>query len=113
MNDPRTVIAHHLDAVRTGDPDAMAADYAPDAVLVRPDGTHRGHAAILAYFRTVPDRLGGGQVAFGEATVAGVIASIPWRIDGGPADGTSGTDTCQVHDGRITLQQVDLTSHDF
>jgi ketosteroid isomerase-like protein len=112
-DDTATVIARHLAAVRDGDPEAMAADYAADAVLERPDGAHHGHAAIAAYFRTVPERLGGGEVVFGESEIEGEVAVITWRIVGGPGDGASGRDTCVVRDGAIVHQRVQLAGDDF
>lgn len=113
MTDAGEVIARHVAAVRTGDPDGMAADYACDAVLVRPDRTHRGRSEIRAYFATVSCRLGDGRVQFGDTTVSGSTVTIRWRIDGGPAHGTCGTDTCKVVDGYIARQRVDLAGHDF
>ena len=112
-DDTAAVIARHLAAVRSGDPEAMAADYSADAVLERPDGTHHGQPAILAYFRTVPDRLGGGEVVFGRTEVSDEVAVIRWRIVRGPGDGASGSDTCTVRDGMIVHQRVQLDSNDF
>jgi ketosteroid isomerase-like protein len=107
------VIARHLDAVRSGDPAAMAADYADDAVLDRPDASFRGREAIEAYFRTVPHRLGDGTVTFGETEVNGDTAIIHWRIVGGPGDGASGHDTCIVRDGVIVHQSVQFEATGF
>jgi ketosteroid isomerase-like protein len=112
-DDTATVIARHLAAVRAGDPEAMAADYAADAVLERPDGAHHGRAAILAYFRTVPDRLGAGEVVFGDTEIEDEVAVITWRIVGGPGDGASGRDTCVVWAGAISHQRVQLDDVDF
>lgn len=109
----RAVVDRHLDAVRSGDPAAMAADYADDAVLERPDGTHRGRAAIAAYFRDVPQRLGQGRVVFDRTEVDGDVAVFWWRIVGGPADGVAGHDTCTVRGDRIVTQHVVLDRDDF
>lgn len=111
---PRQVVEDHLAAVLTGDPAAMAADYAPDAVLVRHDASYEGAAVIAEYFTSVPQRLGGGGVVFGERRDAGDgSVSVRWRISGGPGDGTSGCDTFTVTGGFIVHQTVALDNADF
>lgn len=90
----------------------MARDYAPDAVLERPDVVFRGRDAIAGYFRTVPERLGPARVVFDELTVNGDVATFRWHLEGGPAP-ASGTDTCAISDGAIVHQVVRLDGHDF
>ncbi len=110
----RQVVEDHLAAVLTGDPAAMAADYAADAVLVRHAASYAGAAVIAEYFTSVPGRLGGGEVCFGERTTeSGGRVSVRWRIAGGPADGTSGRDTFTVAGGLIIHQTVALDDADF
>ena len=110
----REVVEDHLAAVLTGDPAAMAADYATDAVLVRRDAPYAGATVIAEYFTSVPGRLGGGEVCFGERTAEGDgSVSVRWRIAGGPADGTSGRDTFTVAGGLIVHQTVALDDADF
>ena len=101
------VIQRHLDAVRSGDPLAMAADYASDAVLERAGKRWIGRDQVASYFRTVPVRLAGGRVQFTALDL--VALTVRWRIVGGPGHGTSGTDTYQVRDGQITHQTVQLS----
>lgn len=109
------VAADHLDAVVGGDPVAMAADYATDAVLERPGERFEGHAAIEAYFRTVPERLAGAAVVFDGLVVDGDVATFRWHLEGLPegVDPVAGTDTCIVEDGRIIHQRVRLDADDF
>ena len=110
----RQVVEDHLAAVLTGDPMAMAADYAADAVLVRHEASYAGAAVIAEYFTSVPGRLGGGEVRFGERTVERHNrVAVRWRIAGGPADGTSGRDTFTVAGGLIVHQTVALDAADF
>ncbi|MDE0580547.1 MAG: nuclear transport factor 2 family protein [bacterium] len=112
MRDPLTTVKDHLDAVHTGEPEAMAADYAPDAVLVR-EVTYQGKDAIAAYFTTVPQRLGDGRVEFAEPRLEGALVAVAWKLVGGPGDGTSGTDRFEVADGMIVRQTVTLDGGDF
>ena len=99
-------------AVHTGDPEAMAADYSIDAVLVR-DVAYRGRAAIAGYFATVPERLGGGQVEFAEPLLEGEQVAVSWMLVGGPGEGTTGTDRFEVANGMIVRQTVTLDGGDF
>lgn len=109
---PEQVARDHLDAVLAGDPELMARDYATGAVLERPDAVFRGHAAIAAYFRTVPERLGSASVVFDDLTVEGDVATFRWHLEGGSAP-ASGTDTCTISDGAIVHQVVRLDGDDF
>ncbi|MEE8601471.1 nuclear transport factor 2 family protein [Euzebya tangerina] len=107
------VVERHLAAVRHGDADAMAADYAADATLQRGTTTYRGSSEIRGYFTGVPDRLQGGRVAFDQPVVSGAEVTFTWRIVGGPADGRGGEDRCVVADGEIVSQTVTLHDQDF
>ncbi len=106
------VARHHLRAVESGDPVAMAIDYADDAVLERPDGTFTGIGAIRDYFATVPERLGSAHVVFDELTVDGDTASFRWHLEG-VAEPVSGRDVCVIADGAIVHQRVTLDNDDF
>ena len=112
MRDPLTTVKDHLAAVHTGVPEAMAADYAPDAVLVR-EVTYQGRDAIADYFTTVPQRLGSGRVEFAQPLMEGELVAVSWTLKGGPGDGTSGTDRFKVTDGLIVRQTVTLNGKDF
>ena len=106
------VARDHLDAVVTGDPAAMAADYADDAVLDRAGELHQGKQAIEAYFRSVPDRLGAAVVVFDELTVEANTATFRWHLEGGSTD-ISGTDVCLIEHNLILHQRVHLNATDF
>lgn len=109
------VAQDHLEAVRSGDPTAMAADYAAEAILERAGDRHDGRAAIEAYFATVPERLGQAVVVFDELVVDGDVASFRWHLDGLPegSPAVSGTDVCVIEDGMIIHQRVRLDATDF
>lgn len=108
------VVRRHLDGVFTMDPVAMAADYALDAVLVRPDGERRGWRSIADYFDTVPDRLRGGELSFDSMVRRGDDSVVvDWTISRPDAPSVSGTDTYVVAGGRIVHQTVQLDGTDF
>lgn len=108
------IVRAHMDAVRGGDPAAMAAHYTADAVISRPNQQIKGTAAILEYFCGVPERLAGSQVRFDSADVhdAGRV-TFHWHLEGGSADGVRGSDTVVLRDGLIAHQTVQLHSGDF
>ncbi|WP_419924076.1 nuclear transport factor 2 family protein [Candidatus Poriferisocius sp.] len=112
MRDPLSAVQDHLNAVHTGDPEAMAADYADDAVLVR-DMAFQGRDAIAGYFASVPDRLGDGRVDFAEPRLEDGLVAVAWKLVGGPGDGASGTDRFEVASGMIVRQTVTLDGGDF
>ena len=112
MRDPLSAVRDHLTAIHTGDPEAMAADYAADAVLMR-DVAYRGRDAITGYFTTVPERLGDGRVEFAEPRMEDDLVAVAWKLVGGPGDGASGTDRFEVADGMIVRQTVTLDGGDF
>lgn len=113
MSDPRTVVERHLEAVRSGDPAAMAASYRDDAVLMRGTETYVGRDRIAGYFQTVPVRLGAGRVEVAVETVEDATVTTRWAIRGGPADGTRGRDVLTISDGEISHQVVQLDDRDF
>ena len=78
---PAQVVQSHLDAVRKGEPHAMAADYAADATLERPDARWTGRDQVAAYFQTVPDRLAGGRVDFTDFDPLALTRSPTIRND--------------------------------
>lgn len=105
------VARSHLDAVRGGEPAAMAVDYALDAELLRAGEIHKGQSAIEIYFRTVPSRLGDAVVVFDELTIDGETATFRWHLEGGAE--ASGTDVLTIRDGLIVRQVVHLDKADF
>lgn len=113
MRAPREVVADHLEAVRRLDVSGMAADYAPDAVLVRGAERYQGHAAIAAYFAEVPPRLAGGGVEVEIVAVHGEQVEVRWRIVGGPGDASSGRDHLRVSGDAIIEQTVEFDGEDF
>lgn len=109
------VVQLHLAAVKLRDRALMAADYVPDARLIRGDETYDGLPAIASYFdNCAPSRLGVGWVEFTSVeTVVADSVKVGWRISAGPGHGSAGEDTFVVSEGRIAHQVVALTTPDF
>ncbi len=115
--DPLAVVQAHVAAVHSGDPQLMAADYAPGARITR------GSMLVdpQSYFPTVVQRLGASRLVVESLALAapdpigatGRVVTMHWRLEGGQAHGTSGTDTLHVQGDRIVAQQVQLHTADF
>lgn len=107
-------VKRHLAAVRSGDPVAMAADYAPHAVLIRGPDVYEGRAAIARYFRSVPDRLGEGELQLGDpSTASDESVSVEWALRRPGQHSIVGLDVFEVSTGRIDRQTVTLDTGDF
>ena len=115
--DALAVVQAHVAAVRTGDPELMAADYAPQALITR--GLQV--VAPRAYFPGVVQRLEGSRLVVSAITVAPPTGTGPdvstvtmhWQLAGGRANRTCGTDTFVVRADRIVQQTVVLHAADF
>ena len=109
---PGEVVNRHLAAVVARDPVAMAADYAPDAVLHRGGTEHRGWRAIADYFDTVPVRLDGLGFSYQRSSREPTV--VHWEItDETNTPVARGADRYVVEAGRITEQTVELDGTDF
>ena len=94
---------HHLNAFAIG-LDELMSDDAEDAVLMLPDITHRGHAAIQAFFdgfisQSPPSMWTAFRIR--HRAVHGSIAYLVW--DAMPLVALA-TDTFHVLDGHIVAQ---------
>lgn len=109
------VVSRHLAAVERRDPVAMAADYAPEAVLTRAGEKHHGVAAIRAYFDSVPERLGAATLTLGPPVDDGDgVVTVGWAIDDETGSSVAaGTDRYRIEAGWIVSQNVELTGADF
>ena len=111
---PAEIVTHHIEAVQSMDPIAMAADYALDAILQRDHMRHGGWAAIAEYFDTVPQRLVGRAITFESIEAMGADqARVVWHMSGAGNMPLTGTDTFTVAAGRITYQVAELGGEDF
>ena len=115
--DPLAVVRAHVAAVHCGDPQLMAADYGQGARITRGSTVVDPHS----YFLTVVQRLGASRLVVESLELAapdpvgawGRVVTMRWRLEGGQAHGTSGTDTLHVQGDRIVAQQVQLHTADF
>lgn len=105
--DPRHVVAAHLAAVRTRSPELMIADYHPDAVLVRPDGTRRGLDDITESVAGMPGAIASGWLHVDAMTHTDDWVIATWQIAGGRLHGASGLDRFRVEGDLIVEHTVE------
>ena len=106
------VVKNHLDAVLSGDPAAMALDYAESAVLIRGTDIYSGITEIENYFKSLPERMRCSEIVFFEPQVSGKIATFQWKIQKIDAH-FEGLDTVVISNGKIVKHLVHLLSEDF
>jgi ketosteroid isomerase-like protein len=101
----RNTLRNHLQAAGQGDLDAVVADYTEDAVLMTPDGLHRGKAEIRAFFeRFLPDLPAPPALVVEQQHVAGDVAYLVWSGESEALRIPFATDTLVVRDGEIAAQ---------
>ena len=97
----------HWQAFKTGDVEAIMADYSEDAVLITPDGTLKGRAQIRSLFTQIfanmfpPDST---SITLTKQVVEGEIAYILWSGSSAHYNAPFCTDTFVMRDGRIVAQ---------
>ena len=101
---PQDVFTAHAGALATGDPDAVAADYAEDAVLLTPEGTRSGRAAIRDFFAGALAALPEAEFSVGAMVVAEDALLVTWSAVSPKGRVTDAVDTFVVADGLIRLQ---------
>lgn len=100
------VFDEHMAALASGQADAIARDYAADAVLMTADGAMVGREAIRAAFAGFLKAL--PNMRFGEAktVVEGDTVLVCWSGECDTATLPHGVDTFVIRDGLIQRQTV-------
>ncbi len=95
------VLAHHLEALKKNDLDAIISDYAEDASMMSPMGVATGHEGLRGVFGAIPEGFWDGFEVTTQECV-GEIAYIVWKS----SMMSLGSDTLIVRDGKIVGQTV-------
>ena len=101
---PQDVFTAHAAALATGDADAVAADYAEDAVLLTTDGVHSGRAAIRDFFAGALAALPDAEFSLGSLVAAEDALLVTWSATSSGGRVTDAVDTFVVEGDRIRLQ---------
>ena len=106
---PQEVFAHHGPALAAADIDEIATDFADDAVVITPAGTHRGKDGARAAFRQLFADLSDAAWDIKDQTWADDVLLLEWAADADQSRADDGVDTFVFRDGQIRVQTVHYT----
>lgn len=98
------VMARNEAAFGRGDLDAVVANYAADAVLVRPGRVYRGHDEIREMFAEVFAHFTGLIPQSRTVTVASRLALLTWTANSPDGRVVNGVDSFVIEEDRIVAQ---------
>lgn len=103
MSSTKDVLDRHMKCFGEGDLTGILSNFAPDAVMFRPDGPLRGTDAIRPIFQAVLAEFGkpGATFSMKQQSVEGDYAYILWTAETADNVYEVGTDTFVVRDGKI------------
>lgn len=108
---PLEVFAAHGAALGAGDLDAIAADYAPDCVLMLPGRQLRGRGpgGVRGFFADLLAQLPDPVWTAVSTAAAGEVVFHEWTVSSALHEVTDGIDTLLVREGLIRVQTVRYT----
>jgi ketosteroid isomerase-like protein len=104
----REVFDRHLSHQLDRDLDAILTDYAPDAIVVGPDGIGTGHDHIRASYEQVLPLI--GSLDLTSVQVEGEVVYVNFRAHGDGRADLIGTDTFVIRDGLIHIHTFYATT---
>jgi hypothetical protein len=100
------VVDHHWKAFQENNLEEVMADYTENSLLITPDSTYRGLAAIrgnfIAAFKAFP--IGQNPLKLNKTVVERDVAYILWQANTPTFDLLFATDTFIIEDGKILSQ---------
>lgn len=100
----KAVMTRNEAAFGRGDLDGLIANYAEDAVLVRPGKVYRGRAEIRAMFEEVFAHFAGLTPHSNTMTVAGRLVLLTWTATSTGGRVVQGIDSFVIEDDQIVAQ---------
>ena len=100
----QTTVAHHLEAVMSGDLDVILSDYTEESILFTPEGPVHGLRQLRSFMEAFISNMPPGMVEAWEMVrqdAEGEVEYVLWKA--GPFV-PLGTDTFIVRDGKIITQ---------
>ena len=97
-------VAHHLEAVMSGDIDAVLSDYSEESICFTPEGPVRGLQQIRSGFEAMVSNMPPGMTDAMEMIqqdAEGEVAYLFWKAE---PFVSLGTDTFIVRNGKIVVQ---------
>jgi len=105
----RDVFDRHLSHQLDGDLDAILTDYAPDAVVVGPEGIGSGHDHIRKSYEQVLPLISALELT-PSVQVQGEVLYLTFRAQRNGEDELVGTDTFVIRDGLIHIHTFYATT---
>lgn len=100
----------YIQALNSGDPQAVAALYRPDAVQVTAQRTIQGQAALQAWFSDLlTKQMPGAVFSLTGTTGSGTSRHFTWRSAAPGASVNNGADTLGLLDGKIAYHYTSYT----
>ena len=106
---PEEVFQHHGEALGAEDVDAIASDYAEDAVLITPAGAVRGRADIRGVFAGLLADLPRATWDIRTTIFEDDVLLLEWGADSDANRIEDGVDTFVFRDGLIRVQTARFT----
>lgn len=108
---PQQVFAHHGQAMKAEDLDALVQDYAETSCIITSDAVTRGKEGIRAFFARFFQLLPRAQWTSwtSKVTFADSILLLEWTADSAQASASDGVDTVVFQDGLIKYQTIHFT----
>ena len=101
------VVEHHMRSGNAQQVEEVMHDYAANAILVAPDGVHKGKQAIRASY----EQLASGPkstITADRKVFEGEVGYVAWTMNAGQPGAVHGTDTFIVRKGKIVVQTVTI-----
>ncbi|SRR5258708_37508428 len=108
---PQEVAAHHGQAMKAEDLDALLQDYAETAYIITQDAVTRGKAGIRTFFARFFQLLPRAQwnAWTAKTTFADNILLLEWTAGSARGSVSDGVDTVVFQDGLIQYQTIHFT----
>jgi len=104
------VFEDHLARALIGDLEGdIAANFAPDCVLLTTYGRHDGHDGVRAAAAMLARHLPGGRIRYTNRLVHDEVAFLEWTAEAPGVCVRDGTHTLVIRDGRIEVVTVHYT----
>ncbi len=104
LEQTQAVLNRNGAAFASGNLDAILANYADNAVMVRPGRTYRGHAELREMFSEVLANMAGLTSSITSLSIAEGIGLMTWTATSASGRMLQGVDTFVVADDRIVAQ---------
>jgi ketosteroid isomerase-like protein len=105
---PHQVFAHHGEALKAEDLDAMLPDYAETACIITPDAVTCGKEGVRTFFARLVQRLPHAQWNV-KTTFADNILLLEWTADSASGSVSDGVETFVFQNGLIQYQTIRFT----